>query len=219
MKEINKIFIVISLVLLVVVIFFDKDSLNSLMIKEEEININEIAIASANPSKVVYNTQIEAVQNPQTTIASNIATDTWAWPTEKEYTITTYFSSGHNAIDIYSYKGHGSAIYAANNGTVAMVRGGCTPGYLSCNGRAGNYIVINHNSNNYYTVYMHLNSINIKEGDTVSKGQVIGTMGNTGNVIPAPSAYNPYGGTHLHFSLYIGMPFSGGYAINPLRLY
>ena len=48
---------------------------------------------------------------------------------------------------------------------------------------------------------MHLNQINVKVGDTVSVGQVIGTMGNTGNVIPVPNESNPFGGTHLHFVL------------------
>ena len=66
---------------------------------------------------------------------------------------------------------------------------------------------------------MHLNQINVKVGDIVSSGTVIGTMGNTGNVIPVPTSSNPYNGTHLHFCLYIGRPFQGGYAINPLSIY
>ena len=44
----------------------------------------------------------------------------WAWPTEKPYTITTYFEyrwgSFHDALDIYV--GYGSPIHAANNGVV-----------------------------------------------------------------------------------------------------
>ena len=44
-------------------------------------------------------------------------------------------------------------------------------------------------------------------------------MGNTGNVIPVPTAASPYLGTHLHFCLYIGEPYRGGYAVNPMRLY
>ena len=44
----------------------------------------------------------------------------WAWPTDRPYTITSYFQyrwgSFHNAIDIYV--GYGSPIYAANNGVV-----------------------------------------------------------------------------------------------------
>ena len=46
----------------------------------------------------------------------------WAWPTEKPYTITTYFEyrwgSFHDALDIYV--GYGSPIHAANNGVVVQ---------------------------------------------------------------------------------------------------
>lgn len=42
-------------------------------------------------------------------------------------------------------------------------------------------------------------------------------MGNTGYVVPTPSSYNPYGGTHLHFGVMVGS--SNGTPINPLNLY
>ena len=145
----------------------------------------------------------------------------WAWPTETPYAITTYYGyrwgSMHAAIDISCI--WGSNIYAANNGTVAMIRGGCTPGNLSCNGRQGNVIYINHNIGNYYTVYMHLSSILVKEGQVVSRGQLIGKMGNTGEVYPVPSSYSPYSGTHLHFAAWHGFPNRGGSPFNPLTLY
>lgn len=145
----------------------------------------------------------------------------WAWPTDYPYTITTYFAyrwgTFHSAIDIYV--SYGSGIYAANNGTVETVVTGCTPGNTGCNGGQGNYIVINHNAGNYYTHYMHLASIFVSPGQTVSRGQKIATMGNTGYVVPTPSSYNPYGGTHLDFGLHIGRPHAGGKAIDPLVLY
>ena len=145
----------------------------------------------------------------------------WAWPTETPYTITTYYGyrwgSMHAAIDIYY--GYGSNIYAANNGTVEMIKAGCTPGNLSCNGRQGNVIYINHNIGGYYSVYMHLSSIFVKEGQVVSRGQVIAKMGNTGEVYPVPSSYSPYSGTHLHFATWHGFPNRGGSPFNPLTLY
>lgn len=143
----------------------------------------------------------------------------WHWPTTSNYNITNNYSSYHKALDIYSYDGYSSNIYAANNGTVIEVKGGCSIGDLSCNGKGGNYIIINHNNNNYYTVYMHLNKINVSIGDIVTSGDVIGTMGNTGNVSPVPTSSNPFNGTHLHFCVYIGRPFQGGYEINPMSLY
>ena len=143
----------------------------------------------------------------------------WAWPTERPYTITSYYGwrwgEFHDAIDIYV--GYGSSIYAANNGVVYRVGTGCYAGNLSCNSRQGNFVVINHNAGGYYTIYMHMNDVNVSVGQTVARGQKIGTMGNTGNVYPVPSSYNPYGGTHLHFSVRIGSAY--GSHINPLNLY
>lgn len=145
----------------------------------------------------------------------------WSWPTEYPYTITSYFQyrwgAFHSAIDIYV--GYNSAIYAANNGTVYQIGTGCAPGAINCNNQRGNFIIINHNSGNYYTQYMHLSNILVKPGQTVSRGQKIATMGNTGYVVPTPSSYSPYSGTHLDFSVYLGIPYRGGTPINPLGLY
>lgn len=146
----------------------------------------------------------------------------WAWPTNRPYVITTYYEyrwgSFHSAIDIAG-PGYGSDIYAANNGVVYEAKGGCSPGYSSCNGGRGNYIIINHNAGGYYSQYMHLASIDVSVGQTVARGQHIAKMGNTGFVVPSPSSYSPYAGTHLDFSIYIGIPYRGGYTINPLGLY
>ena len=126
----------------------------------------------------------------------------------------------HAAIDIYG-PGHGSSIYAANNGIVTVAAGGCVSGNVSCNGKRGNYIIINHNAG-YYTVYMHLSTINVKVGQTVARGQKIGTMGNTGEVYPMQSRSSPYSGTHLHFATTRSDPSRGGLSgspFNPLTLY
>ena len=67
---------------------------------------------------------------------------------------------------------------------------------------------------------MHLNTINVREGQTVKRGQKIGTMGNTGYVVPTPSyGSNSYAGTHLDFSAWHGMPYQGGSHFNPMSLY
>lgn len=146
----------------------------------------------------------------------------WAWPTERPYTITSGYAyrwgEFHNAIDI-SGTGYGSSIYAANNGVVYKKGTGCVPGDLKCNSTQGNYVIINHNIGGYYTIYMHLKDIYVEEGQTVARGQKIGTMGNTGNVYPVPNSSNPYAGTHLHFGVYIGTPYRGGYTVNPYSIY
>lgn len=143
----------------------------------------------------------------------------WAWPTEKPYTITTYFEyrwgSFHDALDIYV--GYGSPIHAANNGVVVVAKSGCYPGNTRCNGGRGNYVIVNHNVGGYYTIYMHLKEYYVSIGQTVVRGQKIAAMGNTGYVVPTPSSGNPYGGTHLHFSVRVGGP--NATPINPLSLY
>lgn len=218
-------FMVMSNLLLVAMLCFcDSKTLNFLVLSNNDFDINSVAMVNTNKvddnglkGEVIVN----GVNNASPTLMSAQEAG-WVWPTAQPYIITSSFGyrwgSNHDAIDI-SGPGYGSPIYAANSGVVSMVRGGCVPGNTYCNGRGGNYIVINHNSNNYYTVYMHLKDLNVSVGQAVSRGQIIGTMGNTGNVVPVPTTSNPTGGTHLHFGLYIGEPFRGGYAVDPMRLY
>lgn len=223
-KRLSILITIITIFFLLIIILIDNKSLDSLLISEDDtLAINEVNVLTVDYNKVVYN-EINALNvkksNENTTPTSkNVVKSSsgWVWPTGKNYVITTYYSSYHRALDI-SGVGYGSNIYAANSGIVSMVRGGCIPGNLSCNGRGGNYIVINH-QNGYYTVYMHLKNINVNTGQTVSAGQVIGTMGNTGNVYPVPTSSSSVNGTHLHFCLYKGEPYKGGYEVNPMSLY
>lgn len=246
-KKYSVVIVLAIVILTLIVVFYDSDTLNSLFINYgDRLALNEVNVLNVDYNKVIYtnsdNTTSNTANNSDSTnntVANNVSniqnvastftnvsninkvasTDYWAWPTDNNYTITSYYSSYHQALDIYSFSGNGANIYAVNNGVVTSVKGGCVVGDLSCNGRGGNYIIINHGINNYHTVYMHLKDIKVSVGDVVSRGQLIGTMGNTGNVIPAPTSSSPYNGTHLHFCLYVGMPFVGGYAINPMNLY
>lgn len=226
--------------MLVMIIFIDESLLNSMVIQYDsnDLVIEEVASTIVDRTSGQLSATVTAGEEApkvEETVASvgestsmvatavkAVQADYWVWPTNGNYIITSYFGyrwgSMHEAIDI-SGTGYGSSIYAANNGVVATVKGGCVAGDMSCNGRGGNYVVIRHNSNNYYTIYMHLKDIYVSVGQNVSRGQVIGSMGNTGNVSPAPTSSNPYNGTHLHFGLYIGEPYNGGYAVNPMRLY
>ncbi len=129
----------------------------------------------------------------------------WVWPTVGNYTITEHFgyvlrsdigessTRLHDGIDIAGL-GCGTPIYAAGNGVVEI--GGWYPGY-------GLIAEINH-GNGYNTLYGHMNSVAVSAGQTVKKGQQIGTMGNTGY------SY----GCHLHYKVTYG-----GSSIDPLSLY
>ena len=98
---------------------------------------------------------------------------------------------GWNGVDLVSYDGVGAAVGAAAGGQVFFVKQGCTPGYRSCGGGYGNYVVINHN-NGTQTLYGHLKSVMVRAGEQVSEGQLIGTEGNTGRST----------GAHLHFEIH-----------------
>ena len=67
--------------------------------------------------------------------------------------------------------------------------GGWNAGY-------GNHVIVDH-GNGFVTLYAHLNSIFVRPGENISRGQQIGTVGNTGNST----------GPHLHFEIrYHGVP-------------
>ena len=146
----------------------------------------------------------------------------WSWTTNRPYTITSGYEyrwgSFHSGIDISV--AWGSPVYAANNGTVYKIGTGCIRGDVGCNGGRGNYVIISHNIKGYYTQYMHLASVNVIPGQVVSRGQKIAAMGNTGNCVPTPEyGSNSLAGTHLHFEVWIGEPYNGGYHINPYNIY
>ena len=206
------IFLTFITVLGIYILFsFDKYELSSILFDSDDMNfvIDEVLMASKE----------KVTGNNVSLLSNNPVSNKWVIPVDGNYVITTYYNYSHRAVDLYSYKGYDSKVMAANSGEVIGVFGNCIAGNSSCNGRRGNYVVIRHNVNNYYTVYMHLHNIYVRVGDKVDSGSVIGTMGNTGNVIPMPSSSNPYGGTHLHFCLFVGEPYKGGYAINPMSLY
>lgn len=97
----------------------------------------------------------------------------------------------HNAIDIANVCG--TPVWAAASGTVTRAARGWNGGY-------GNLIVISH-PNGMQTYYAHLNSFLVQNGASVTQGQQIGTIGNTGNT------HGPTG-CHLHFEVRGGVnPF------------
>jgi murein DD-endopeptidase MepM/ murein hydrolase activator NlpD len=67
----------------------------------------------------------------------------------------------------------GTPIKAAEGGTVAYA-GNELKGY-------GNLVLIRH-PNGYVSAYAHNGSLNVKRGDTIKRGQVVATAGQTGNV-------------------------------------
>lgn len=96
----------------------------------------------------------------------------------------------HNGIDLVGTGYTLDYITAHSEGTVVAVRNNYkTNDKTGCS--YGNYVKIKHNG--YYTLYAHMkyNSVTVRVGQKVSKGQVIGYMGNTGHSF----------GAHLHFEV------------------
>ena len=124
----------------------------------------------------------------------------YAWPLPGYQYITAYFGwrtlygqpNYHTGIDISGSNVYGKPVIASNTGEVVRVRYYST-GY-------GYHVMIDHGGNNW-TVYAHLSSIAVSEGDWVGQGQVIGYVGSTGNST----------GPHLHFEIRLD-----GTQVNPL---
>lgn len=89
----------------------------------------------------------------------------------------------------------GTPIYASGNGTVTRADANSS-GY-------GKHIRIDHGFN-YVSLYAHLSKYNVKKGQKVKRGDVIGYVGSTGRSV-AP---------HLHYEI-----FKDGERINPRNFY
>lgn len=106
-----------------------------------------------------------------------------------------YKGSAHAGIDIVREGYRLDNIVAHSDGTVIQVINNCNENTPNNSNNPGNMVKIDH-GNGYYTRYLHLayGTVKVSVGDKVSKGQVIGYMGNTG--------YS-FGG-HLHFEVWQG---------------
>ncbi len=85
----------------------------------------------------------------------------------------------HEGIDFRGRKG--DPIYATADGKVT---------FAGNNGGFGKSVKINH-GNGYTTTFAHMHNYHVKKGDYVSRGQVIGLVGNSGRST----------GSHLHYEI------------------
>ncbi|MDI6823316.1 MAG: M23 family metallopeptidase [Bacillota bacterium] len=118
------------------------------------------------------------------------------WPVEGGGRVTSGFGwrrrDWHPAIDIAAPAG--TPVRAADTGMVTFA--GWQGGY-------GRLIIVEH-GNGMSTRYAHLSRVDVRPGDQVERGQVIGAVGSTGRAT----------GPHLHFEVR-----AGGEARNPLQYY
>ena len=148
-----------------------------------------------------------AGQGVSTGGAAGVATGTWLWPLpDTPYAnINTYSGHTHNAGDIPISTGN--RVVAVDGGTVIQVTYWDGRGYGQYGPNEletyGNSVLIEQ-PNGYRVRYAHLSQLNVREGQVIGQGQLIGLSGSTGNS----------SGPHLHLEIYT--PGSGaGQGISP----
>lgn len=120
------------------------------------------------------------------------------WPVPGYRSVSRWMTGGHLGTDIAAL--YGTPIYAAAAGTVT------TAGWHDHPYSYGNYVVIDH-GNGYTTLYGHMSSYVVSQGDKVEQGQLIGYVGETGYAF----------GCHCHFEMaYKGQRFDA-HALFPDR--
>ncbi len=106
-----------------------------------------------------------------------------------------YGYAGHNGVDFANGPGlYGASVVASDDGQVV--------GADFWEYSYGHHVTIDH-GNGMKTIYCHMSNISVSVGQNVKKGQVIGGVGCTGNVIP-----RGMGGTHLHFGVIVNGSFA-----------
>ena len=137
----------------------------------------------------------------------------FAWPTPGFVSLSSeWFEDrevyNHGGIDIAGAGIMGTPVVAAADGTVVATNSSCTHNWgksysCGCGGGYGNYVMISH-AGGKMTVYGHLTSLTVSSGQYVSRGQVIGYVGSTGNST----------GPHLHYECRLN-----GVRYNPMSEY
>lgn len=143
-------------------------------------NGKEVEKQELNAIVLKETTSKEVLRGTQKMVASRGGGDgQLAWPLRG--TITSRYgprgSGFHTGIDISGSKG--TPVYSAGNGKVI---------FASWSGSYGNLIIIDH-GNGLTTKYAHLSGYKVSIGQTVKRGDLVGTVGSTGRST----------GNHLHF--------------------
>ncbi len=154
---------------------------------ESKVLANEIKHNGILVEKEILNEEVikepvdEIVVQGTKEVPKTVATGTFLMPTRGRISspFGTRWGRMHRGIDIAA--SYGTAIKAADGGTVSFA------GYK---GSYGYMVEINH-GNGYRTRYAHCSKIHVKKGQKVAKGQHIANVGNSGRST----------GAHLHLEV------------------
>ena len=167
------------------------------LVKDISAQEDELEAAEAELKKAAAAADAE-IKKKERELADQIAKvpseSGFLWPLAASYnTLSSLFGSrtdpftgkpgNHTGIDIPAPKN--TPIYAAKSGVVSVSEKGSGSAWSY-----GNYVVISH-SDGTSTLYAHMNTRNVKEGQTVKQGDVVGYVGLTGRTT----------GYHLHFEV------------------
>lgn len=200
---------------------FIKDSIVLIPIDDfklvDEYNTKEqdrIATAEkqAEQAKINEQARVAALQSTSFAVSysepnsSTVADTGFQWPTASRIISCGFYCyAGHAAIDIVSPSVSNPPIQSISGGVVVEARSGCGCPKNSSYGY-GNYVVVDHGGG-YKSLYAHLGDVlSVSVGDTVSKGQTVGYMSNSGWAVGST-------GIHLHFEV-----IKDGYRLNPLSV-
>ena len=151
------------------------------------LDAENAALAEVNAEIVKKQKELEA-QRQENNVIINTGSG-YAWPLPGYYKLTSAFGYRIHPITQRPHSHTGIDIPAPGGTSILAARGGqvVTSAYHSS---YGNYVVIDHGNGNS-TLYAHMSSRAVSEGQMVSQGQVIGYVGTTGSST----------GNHLHFEV------------------
>ena len=189
----------------------DSEDIKALTVAEDSKTVNVItdteqATVTETPAEtetivgsITYDAVTEDVSSDDTGEAEVI---TWTSPfaVTAEYAITHRFGEMGQDFDTGAKTYHGATDFAAPLGTELLAACDGTVETAGWDGERGNAVTIKVNDDILYR-YAHLDEIKVKEGDKVKAGDVVGTVGSTGNST----------GPHLHLELKIKDKY-----VNPL---
>lgn len=136
-----------------------------------------------------------------TTAAQSTSNGKFVWPIAGISKISSYFGYRDNPFGTGGTEYHNGIDIPASTGTPIMAVSGGQVAWSYHSSSAGNWVGIDH-GNGIYSVYMHMSTRKVEEGDYVTAGQVIGLVGSTGRST----------GPHLH----LGIRVNGSY-VDPLK--
>lgn len=137
---------------------------------------NNSSVSSSSPSNSGGSTDPESEPEDSD---SNVDAPTQyfdpVWPCEGRLASRFKKSKGPTERGIRIHTSEGSLVKAAEEGNIKLA------GSWEKMPELGKIVIIFH-SHDFTTVYAHLKSLNVSEGETVNRGQPIGTVGQTGAV-------------------------------------